>query len=104
MRSKTIDASSAAKGRESSRASMAGRMTSPARAGRTVLAANPIEVARNDGHQGTRPTGRRIQTQRRALKAKVEIEIAAHAAIPEKWTRERKNANKPTARTAEAAA
>src|SRR6516162_6313580 len=100
MRSKTIEARSAAKGSEHSRARIAGLRTSPARAGSTVLAAKPMAVARYEGHQGTRPTGLRIQTQRSARIAKVDNEIAAlaaiqpgdaariEAAISERWTRE----------------
>ena len=75
MRSKTIEASRAGNGRPRSRARIAGRRISPARAGRTVLAAKPIAVARNAGKKGTRPSGRRIQTQRTARRTKVESEM-----------------------------
>ncbi len=63
-----------------SRASRAGRSTSPARAGSTVLAAKPTAVARNAGKNGTRPRGRRIQTQRRARRTKVASEMPMLAA------------------------
>ena len=64
MRSKTIEAKMAENGSPRSRARIAGRRTSPARAGRTVFAAKPIAVARKAARNGTLPRGRRIQTHR----------------------------------------
>src|SRR5215470_3287141 len=64
-RSKRIEARRAEKGSFVSRARTAGRMISPARAGRK-LAAKPIAVAEKAGSRGTLPTGRRIQVHRQA--------------------------------------
>ena len=61
-------------GEPRSRARIAGRSTSPARAGRTVFAAKPMAVARKAGTNGTRPTGSRIQIQRIARNTKLASE------------------------------
>ncbi len=112
--SKRIEANSAEKGRPRSRASSAGRSTSPARAGSTVLAAKPIAVARNAGKNGTSPTGRRIQIQRVVRMTKTNRESATAASsqgveiaaicrpMSARGTRDRKNASSPTPRAIEA--